>query len=108
MGGLACRKDRIIRSGMVWGTDFVLSDVSLMESPNTFALTYVEIMCLDRQTFMMLVEFHRETCPLVVERVRRFQVRLAVRRGIMLEAHRRLALLAEQKSKKRTVTPAEQ
>lgn len=90
--GLAGRGMAVLRSGSVWGEDFVLRDQSLQQPSLTWALTYVELSTLERSTFMAIVESHKHVHWKLNMRVRRFCVRLACQRGILREAKRRQQL----------------
>jgi len=81
--GLVTHNGQVRRSGSVWGEDFVLSDSWLVEPPECFSLTYVELMSLGRETFMQLVEKHKSTCPELKRRVRRFCCWLAFQRALL-------------------------
>lgn len=84
------RGGRVLHAGDVWGLDFVLTDSELLDPPDCFALTYVECMALRRDIFMQLIEERESACPMVRSRVRKFTVRLAIQRGILLEAKARI------------------
>jgi len=87
--GLISRRMKICSAGAVWGEDFLLSPKELCERVLCNALTYVEVSFLDRDRFMSIVERYKLSYPQLAYRVRRFLVRLAGRRGIILEAARR-------------------
>lgn len=87
---------RLLSAGDVWGIDFLLSDVSLLDPPECFALTYVELMMLERDTFMSIVQQRALSCPIIRERVRKFTVRMAVQRGLLAEARARMARAGRQ------------
>jgi len=87
--GLATHNRRIRRSGAVWGDDFVLSDISLVQASQAFALTYVELTTLSRDCFLQLVESYKDACPELARRVRRFCGWLAFQRALLKEAKRR-------------------
>eukprot|EP00930_Biecheleria_cincta_P024749 TRINITY_DN17680_c0_g1_i2.p1 TRINITY_DN17680_c0_g1~~TRINITY_DN17680_c0_g1_i2.p1 ORF type:complete len:682 (-),score=93.02 TRINITY_DN17680_c0_g1_i2:151-2196(-) len=88
--GLIGQGSRVVHVGGVWGEDFVLSDMTLLRSLRCCALTYVEVIYIARETFMRVVDGHVFSCPELKDTVRRYVVRLAARRGIVAEAHRRL------------------
>eukprot|EP00913_Durusdinium_trenchii_P014480 g13584.t1 len=90
--GLVVLNMRVAYNGTVWGEDFVLSDTSLIQQVSGFALTYIEVLCLSRQSFMQVIERRRSSCPQLGQIVRRYCVRIAVYRGILAEAHRRSLL----------------
>lgn len=87
--GLVSHRGRLLRQGAVWGTDFLLCDLQLIESTQAFALTYVELASLQRQAFLDLLEKHRGTHPELAEQVRRCTCWLALQRALLAEAHRR-------------------
>eukprot|EP00931_Biecheleriopsis_adriatica_P007435 TRINITY_DN108714_c0_g1_i1.p1 TRINITY_DN108714_c0_g1~~TRINITY_DN108714_c0_g1_i1.p1 ORF type:complete len:714 (-),score=104.88 TRINITY_DN108714_c0_g1_i1:76-2217(-) len=97
--GLVGHKARVLKMGSVWGEDFVLSDLSLIHMFRATALTYVEVIFMDRETFMDVVDLHKESCPQLEVQVRGFCVRMAARRGIIQEAKRRARLLQKSKQK---------
>jgi hypothetical protein len=82
---------RVNRAGDVWGMDFVLCDVTLMDPCDCFALTYCEMMMLKRDAFMAIVEERTLYCAEIKVKVRQYTVRLAAQRGILIEARRRIA-----------------
>eukprot|EP00927_Polykrikos_kofoidii_P084475 TRINITY_DN8905_c0_g1_i2.p1 TRINITY_DN8905_c0_g1~~TRINITY_DN8905_c0_g1_i2.p1 ORF type:complete len:734 (-),score=95.52 TRINITY_DN8905_c0_g1_i2:258-2270(-) len=90
--GLASRRMRIVRVGDYWGEDFLLSNPNLVENEWCFALTYLELSNLSGEAFMRIVEENSCEFPEFGKRVRRYVVRLAVRRGILLEAKKRRRL----------------
>lgn len=53
--GIVARKGMIAKTGSVWGVDFVLSDSSLAQTPESHALTYIEVMTLHRDDFLACV-----------------------------------------------------
>eukprot|EP00435_Cladocopium_sp_Y103_P070586 s106_g35.t1 len=99
--GLVLLNTRVATNGAVWGEDFVLADVPLIQRFSGFALTYVEVLCLKRENFMDVIERRRRNCPELGQIVRRYCVRIAVFRGILAEA-RRLKLLQIREDEERT------
>merc|ERR1719384_437198 len=87
--GLASRRGRLHRHGSVWGVDFVLSDPTLIEGAQAFALTYVELASLSRLAFFELLDKHKEACPELSKTVRSFTCWLAFQRALLAEASRR-------------------
>jgi len=87
--GLVSRTAKLNSAGAVWGIDFVLSDLKLLENPDCLALTYVEAMTLHRADFFDLVETHKVTCPGLKRKVRRFCCWLAFQRALLKEAKKR-------------------
>jgi len=96
--GLVALNSRVGSNGAVWGEDFVLSDPSLIRPVRGFALTYLEVLNLTRWKFMRVIERRKLTCPQLGQIVRRFCVRLAVRRGVVAHTRRiqRLRLSSEE------------
>lgn len=85
--GLGVRSLKVLRSGSVWGEDFVLSRASheLLDTTQACALTFVEVASLTRESFNPLLE----RFPNVHRLIRKATVRIAVRAGILNEASRR-------------------
>jgi len=90
--GLVSRRNRLCRSGAVWGSDFVLSDRKLLEPVDSYALTYIELTTLRRKDFLDLVSQYSRSFPEIYKTVRRYCCWLAFQRAFMLEAKRRMAL----------------
>ncbi|CAK9084283.1 Potassium channel AKT2/3, partial [Durusdinium trenchii] len=103
--GLVVLNMRVAYNGTVWGEDFVLSDTSLIQQVSGFALTYIEVLCLSRQSFMQVIERRRSSCPQLGQIVRRYCVRIAVYRGILAEAHRRSLLQQREEEEEAKNTP---
>jgi len=95
--GLVALNSRVGAFGEVWGEDFVLSDTSLIQPVAGYALTYLEVLALSRADFMKVIERRRYTCPELPHIVRRYCIRIAVYRGVMAEARRRLKLMSPNK-----------
>jgi len=70
----------------------VLSDPKLLRPVSGYALTYLEVLSLSREDFMQVIQRRRRSCPQLFSVVRRYLVRLAAYRGILLEAKRRKLL----------------
>jgi len=100
--GLVVLDTRVAANGAVWGEDFALADVPLIQRVAGFALTYVEVLCLKRERFMAVIEKRRTLCPELGQIVRRYCVRIAVYRGILAEA-RRLRLLKVEETRTEAV-----
>lgn len=96
--GLIAIGKSVLRKGDVWGEDFILSDVSLIDAQRCCALTYAELMYIDRATFMEIVEDHKYACPQLKAKIRRCAVRLAVRRGIIAEGRKQTNVIQKTKS----------
>ncbi|CAJ1329415.1 unnamed protein product, partial [Effrenium voratum] len=94
--GLVVLNSRVGTNGTVWGEDFVLSDTSLIRPVGGFALTYIEVLCLTRESFMSVIERRKLTCPQLGQIVRRYCVKIAVRRGIIAEARNRSRIQREE------------
>eukprot|EP00930_Biecheleria_cincta_P056661 TRINITY_DN42732_c0_g1_i1.p1 TRINITY_DN42732_c0_g1~~TRINITY_DN42732_c0_g1_i1.p1 ORF type:complete len:523 (-),score=74.59 TRINITY_DN42732_c0_g1_i1:30-1598(-) len=89
--GLIGKHRRILQSGDVFGEDFLLTDVTLIDADRCCALTYAEAMYIERKTVCDVVEESVIACPRLKAVVRESVVKLAVRRGILAEAKRRKA-----------------
>eukprot|EP00930_Biecheleria_cincta_P023788 TRINITY_DN17114_c0_g1_i2.p1 TRINITY_DN17114_c0_g1~~TRINITY_DN17114_c0_g1_i2.p1 ORF type:complete len:654 (+),score=76.26 TRINITY_DN17114_c0_g1_i2:135-2096(+) len=94
--GLCVRSMRILRSGSVWGEDFVLSLDShdLINTLQVCALTFVEVASMTRASFKGILE----KFPTVRQLIRKATVRIAVRAGILKEAERRKTTSAGRRS----------
>ena len=90
--GIVALNSRVGTNGAVWGEDFVLQDTELIRPIKGCALTYLEVLFLTRDVFMKVIERRRKTCPLLGQIVRKFCIRLAVRRAFVAEANRRAGL----------------
>lgn len=95
--GIVALNSRVGTNGAVWGEDFVLSDTELIRPIKGCALTYLEVLFLTRDVFMRVIEKRKKTCPLLGQIVRKFCIRLAVRRAFVAEANRRAGLDTVQK-----------
>ena len=77
--GVASRGGVVKTAGTFWGEDFILENWDLKEHIDARALTYVEILILNRESFFDCMEnFSEET-----KVVRKAAVRLAIHRGIL-------------------------
>lgn len=77
--GVAARHGQVLLAGGLWGADFILETHELKDTAPTRALTYVEVLVLDRDIFFEMLE----DFPDIKERVRASQVRMAISRGIL-------------------------
>lgn len=84
--GLTSRRLRVLRSGSVWGEDFVLSNPKLVQTATCHALTYVQVSHLHRDAFFRIVHRHRKSYPVLEQAVRRCIARLTFARGFILKA----------------------
>ncbi|CEL92732.1 unnamed protein product [Vitrella brassicaformis CCMP3155] len=81
--GLAARRGKIMSVGSVWGEDLILSEWELMDRHAAIALTYVEVLFLPRDELgNILLDFPEEAA-----RIRKFQIRLALRRTFIAIAN---------------------
>uniref|UniRef100_A0A7S2K5J3 Ion transport domain-containing protein n=1 Tax=Zooxanthella nutricula TaxID=1333877 RepID=A0A7S2K5J3_9DINO len=87
--GLVSKGGRLHSAGAVWGKDFVLSDIKLLEPSDSLALTYVEVLSINRDNFLHLVEVHNISCPGLKAKVRWFCCWLAFQRALIYESKRR-------------------
>jgi len=90
--GLVALDSRVGYNGAVWGQDFVLSDTSLIRPVSGYALTYIEVLFLTRDSLMQVIAARKASCPQLGQIVRQYCVRVAVFRGILAEAKRRAKL----------------
>lgn len=90
--GIVALNSRVGTNGAVWGEDFVLSDTELIRPIKGCALTYLEVLFLTRDVFMKVIERRKKTCPMLGQIVRKFCIKLAVRRAFVAEAQRRVGL----------------
>lgn len=86
--GLFGRKSRILRTGGVWGRDFLLCSTWLLEDPTAQSLTYGEVINLGRQTFIDIVKEFQDKMPELASIVRKSIVWLAVQKAILYEARK--------------------
>lgn len=84
--GLCVRRMNILRSGAVWGEEFILTSRELLDRTPSFSLTFIELSRLTRARFVDVLKRY----PEVWKPVRGAVVRTAARRGILREAKRRL------------------
>lgn len=87
--GLVSRPPRLHWVGNVWGTDFVLSDQSLLDPWESMALTYVELTTLTRAAFFEVVVKYRVQCKAVMMKVRYLCCWFALQRTLWKEAKKR-------------------
>jgi len=87
--GLVCQGMHLLKAGMVWGSDFVLSCPSHQKNYGAAAVTYVELSVLRRADFMTVLDAHRVACPEIALHVRRFCCWCAFQCEILREAKRR-------------------
>mmetsp|Transcript_15484 Transcript_15484/g.27159 ORF Transcript_15484/g.27159 Transcript_15484/m.27159 type:complete len:669 (+) Transcript_15484:71-2077(+) len=99
--GLAAMNGRVMKTGDLWGDDFLLSDTTLQKRPKATALTYVEIIIMTRESLMQVVEKHRLMCPDLANRARYNIVHLAARRGILAYAKKQREMMKEQEALRR-------
>jgi hypothetical protein len=80
--GVASRAGKICLKGSFWGEDFILDTYQLKDRTPTNALTYIEVLMLERDIFdNMLEEF-----PVEKKTIRAHKVRMAVNRGIIFHS----------------------
>jgi len=87
--GLVSHRGRLRRQGSVWGIDFVLSDLNLIEPTESFCLTYTEVATLQRGAFLGLLVTHQQECPEIAKHVRWYICWMAFQRALLVEAHHR-------------------
>ena len=80
--GVASRKGRVILEGSFWGDDFILATNSLKDMAEARALTYAEILFLDRDMlFEILEDFPQEH-----SKIRNQIQKMAAARGVLRAA----------------------
>ncbi len=80
--GVASRAGKICLRGSFWGEDFILDTNALKDKTPTNALTYIEVLMLERDVLdTMLDEF-----PIQRKTIRHHKIRMAVSRGIIHHA----------------------
>ena len=77
--GLVSRFGRFGGEGTTWGEDFVLDDITLCYDATAFALTFVEVLSLPKDSLVEIMSSH----PTDRRVLRKFAVRLAAKRGIL-------------------------
>merc|ERR1719428_1799493 len=72
-------KLKIMLEGSIWGEDFILEDISLLEDPTAYCLTYAEVLSVRKASLdQILVSFPQDAQVLY------YHARwLAVQRGLM-------------------------
>jgi hypothetical protein len=83
--GICSRMGSIMTPGKSWGEDFILNHPSLKDTRSVIALTYAEVLVLERPDLFALLA----DAPEMAERVRKTVVRLTFRRA-MFEVARAL------------------
>lgn len=87
--GLVGHAGRIFRTGGVWGEDFCLATLHLIEDPFAHSLTYNEHTTLARIDFLGLVDEFSKKLPALAGVVRYMTVWLAVQRALWQESRNR-------------------
>ncbi|KAJ8610385.1 hypothetical protein CTAYLR_003893, partial [Chrysophaeum taylorii] len=54
--GIVARRGRILSKGSLWGAEFIMSDVSLIDRTIGAALSYVLVTCISREDFFGILE----------------------------------------------------
>jgi len=80
--GIASRKGRVCLAGSFWGEDFILVTSSLKDTAEARALTYAEIVTLDREVLFEIAE----SFPVEQEILRRRISQMAAARGVLKAA----------------------
>jgi hypothetical protein len=91
--GICSRMGSVMTPGKTWGEDFILIHPALQDARSVLALTYVELLMLERSVFFALLD----DAPEMAERVRHAVIRMTFRRAIFevaraLKNHNALAL----------------
>jgi len=80
--GVATWNGRVHTAGMHWGDDFILHEFKLKYMEAAHALTYIEMLTLTGDRFYELLK----TFPLDAKQVRKFLVRMTIKRGVLYYA----------------------
>jgi hypothetical protein len=80
--GVASRAGHVRTAGAFWGDDFILNSDTLKDKQNAYALTFVEVLFMERVYFDEVLE----EWPVEKALVRKACVNMAVRRGILFAA----------------------
>jgi len=86
--GLVARRGRVMRRAGVFGEDVVLQCEELCEDPSVFSLIYTEVLKMSHYDLYEVLDHEEYGAERVM--IRRWAVRIAVIRGIIQEAKRRL------------------
>ena len=78
--GIAARKGRVLAKGSIWGEDFILDDVDLINQDFSAALTFVRVLYLKHHDFMQLASAYEG----VAKRIRFARIFYTVRRRMLL------------------------
>lgn len=54
--GIVARRGKILAKGSIWGSEFILSDESLIDKTCAAALSYALVMCIGREDFLNILE----------------------------------------------------
>merc|ERR1719379_449826 len=93
---------RIHQPGNFWGDEqLLLFSPELLGDNSGVGLTFVEVLTLGKESFQRVLDDHPHDQPTI----RRFQVRYAVRRGILEEARTRKKACRDDKELQVTVDP---
>jgi len=84
---------RVLRTGNVWGDDFLLQDSTLALPYESVALTYVELTTLSRQDFLDAVAVHSSRAPKLWKMVRYHCCWLSFQRMLLKEAKTALKVM---------------
>lgn len=85
--GVCGRGGMVLRQGSVWGEDFLLTFAPLRKEMGAVSLTYMEVQSLTQADFFENLKSASPSDRLVI---RKATVKLAVIRGVIRQAHRRV------------------
>jgi len=88
--GLALFEGRVLAQGRVWGEDVILSSIHLRSKHCARALTFLEVLTIDRDVLNEIAA----PFPKTANSIRRAAIRLATRRQFIHEARFRIKQLA--------------
>jgi hypothetical protein len=92
---VAARRGRVLTQGCFWGEDFILDTLALKDRTPSQTLTFCELLVLDRVNFFDVLDFFPNETALV----RKATVRMAFKRGILVEADKRIEEKLRQEGK---------
>merc|ERR1712166_931887 len=83
--GLCSRGWNFLGPGRVWGEDLIINYPQLIDTTPTVALTYVEVLRLDRADMLAVAMMH----PVVEARIKRAALRIALSRFLLRSLRKR-------------------
>jgi len=103
--GLCSRGWNFLGPGRVWGEDLIINYPQLIDTTPTVALTYVEVLRLDRADMLAVAMMH----PVVEARIKRAALRIALSRFLLRSLRKRKKNKIQRwKSKQEDISKARQ